>query len=172
MAPSASNTLEQSHLGEDKTSTSPALSTSTSLVSAPTTSTVPQYQYTTPCRSGMRTISASDFVDMGRLAAPPPNTPETNDDPFVASIRSPPSPRTRFNNQGRPLLTFPASQVKDLQAYLENSDSDNRSTLVNLFFSGLPSHVTTGGLKEEHGGDPKAGENEQVGDEGENKLAR
>ena len=164
--------LQQALLGEDKISTNPAPSTPTFSVSAPTTSTVPQYQYTTPCRSGMRTISASDFVGMGMPAAPPPSTPETNDDPFGASIHSPLSPRTRFNTQGRPLLTFPASQVKDLQAYLENSDSDNRSTLVNLCFSGLPSHVTTGGLKEEYGGDPKAGENEQVGGEGENKLAR
>ena len=104
----------------------------------------------------MRTISASDFADMGTLAAPLPNTPETNDDPFMASLRSPLSPRTRFNTQGSPLLTFPASQAKDLQTYLENSDSDNRSTLVNLCFSELPSHVTTGGLKEQYGGDSKA----------------
>lgn len=55
---------------------------------------------------------------------------------------------------------------------MEDSDGDNGSTLGNLCFSGLPSHVTTGGPKEGSGGEPKDEGNEQVGDEGENKLAR
>ena len=43
---------------------------------------------------------------------------------------------------------------------MEDSDSDNVSTLVNLGFSGLPSHVTTGG-PEESGGEPKEQGKEQ-----------
>lgn len=109
---------------------------------------------------------------MGRAAAPPHNTLETNDDTLALSIPSPISSKTQLNTQAKPLLTFQDSQVKDLQAYVEDSDGDNGSTLGNLCFSGLPSHVTTGGPKEGSGGEPKDEGNEQVGDEGENKLAR
>ena len=55
---------------------------------------------------------------------------------------------------------------------MEESDSDNGSTLGELRISGLSSHVTTGGPKEEFGGEPKDDVKAQVGDEGKNKLAR
>ena len=55
---------------------------------------------------------------------------------------------------------------------MEDSDSDNGSTLGDLRLSRLSSHVTTGGPKEEFGGEPKDDEKAQVGDERVNKLAR
>lgn len=55
---------------------------------------------------------------------------------------------------------------------MEDSDSDNESTLGELRASGLSSHVTTGGPKEEFGGEPKDDVKAQGKDEAENKLAR
>lgn len=54
---------------------------------------------------------------------------------------------------------------------MEDSDSDNGSTLGDLRLTGLSSHVTTGGAKEEFG-EPKDDGKAQVGDERVNKLAR
>lgn len=73
MAPTAPNIHEQPRLREEKINRAYAPSVPTSSMSAPTTPTAPQYRDITPRRSGMRTISPSDFVGMGRLPAPPPN---------------------------------------------------------------------------------------------------
>ncbi len=172
MAPTAPNTLEQPRLGEEKTNRIYAPSITTSSMSAPTTPIPPQYKDTTPRRSGMRTISASDFFGMGRPPAPPPNTPETDDDTFAVSIPSPTAFRTQFNNQERLRLTFQDSQVKDMQAYVEDSDSENGSTLEDSHLSRSTSHVTTGSQKEESKGERKDEGKGKVGDEGENKRAR
>ena len=55
---------------------------------------------------------------------------------------------------------------------MEDSDSDNGSTLGDLRLSRLSSHVTTGGPKEEFGGEPQDDGKAQVGDERESRLAR
>ena len=55
---------------------------------------------------------------------------------------------------------------------MDDSDSDNGSTLGELRFSELSSHVTTGGPMEGFGGKPKDDGRAQEGDEGKNMLAR
>ncbi len=50
-----------------------------------------------------------------------------------------------------------------MQAYVEDSDSEHGSTLVEFSLSRSPSHVTTGSQKEGK---------EKEGDEGESKCAR
>ena len=141
-------------------------------MSAPTTPIAPQYKGTTPQRSSMRTISASDFVGMGGPSAPPHNTLETDNDPFAVPIPSPIAFRTRFNSQGRLPLTFQDSQVKDIQAYVEDSDSENGSTLGHTASLRSTSHVTIGTLKEEFEGERKGKGKGIVEDEEENKSVR
>ena len=166
MAPTAPNIHEQPRLREEKINRAYAPSVPTSSMSAPTTPTAPQYIDITPRRSGMRTISASDFVGMGRPPAPPPNTPQTDDDPFAVSIPSPTASSTRFNTQERHPLTFQDSQVKDMQAYVEDGDSENGSTLGDFGLSRSTSHVTIGSQKEDSGGERKEEGKRKVRDEG------
>ena len=154
MEPTAPNIHEQPRLGEEKTSEAYAPSVPTSSISAPTP-TAPQYKGTTPRRSGMRTISASEFFVMGRPPAPSNNTPETDDDPFALSISSSNASRTQFNTQERPRLTFQDSQVEDMQAYVEDNDSENGSTLGDLTSSRSTSSDTIGSQKEESGEERK-----------------
>ena len=172
MASTATNIFEQPRLGREEINGTYAPRVPTSSMSAPTTPTAPQYKDTTSRRSGMRTISASEFYSMGRPPAPPPNTPETDDDPFTVSIPSPTASRTRSNTQERPRLTFQDSQVKDMQAYVEDSDSENESTLGDFRLSRSTSHVTTSGQKEEFEGERKVEGKGKVGDAWENKRAR
>ena len=141
-------------------------------MSAPTTPIAPQYKGTTPQRSSMRTISASDFVGMGGPPAPPHNAPETDHDPFAVPIPSPTAFRTRFNSQGRLPVTFQDSQVKDIQASVEDSDRENGSTLGDTALPRSTSHVTIGSLKEDSEGERKGKGKGMVEDEGENKSTR
>ena len=172
MALTAPNILEQPRLGDEKLDETYAPSVPKSSMSAPTTPRAPQHRDITSRRSGMRTISASDFIGMGRPPAPPPNTPETDNDPFSVSIPSPTASRTRFNTQEGPRLTFQDSQVMDMQAYVEDSDSENGSTLGDFDSSRSTPHVTIGSQKEESEGERKDEGKGKVRDEGENKRAR
>ena len=60
----------------------------------------------------------------------------------------------------------------DMQAYVEDSDSENGSTLGNFGLSRFTPHVTIGSQKEESEGERKDEGKGKVRDEGENKRAR
>ena len=172
MAPTAPNVLEQTRLQEEKINTAYAPSTLRSSMSAPTTPIAPQYKGTTPQRSSMRTISASDFVGMGWPPAPSHNTLETDHDPFAVPIPSPVAFRTRLNSQGRLPVTVQDSQVKDIQAYVEDSDSENGSIVGHTASPRSTSHVTIGSPKDECEGERKGKGKGMVEDEGESKSTR
>ena len=170
MVPTAPNIHEQPRLGEEQTNEAYAPSVPTCSMSAQTP-TAPQYKGTTRLRSGMRTISASDSFVMGRPPAPPINTPETDDDPFALSISSPNASNAQFNTRERPRLTFRDSQVEDMQAYVEDSDSENGSTLGSFASPRSISHATIGSQQEGSGEERKDEGKGMVGSEGVNKRA-
>ena len=172
MAPNTPNVLGQPRVREETTKTAYVPNAPTSSISAPTTPIGPQYRDMTARRSGMRTISAHDFVGMGGPPAPQHNTRKTDEDSFAQPISLPNASGTQFNTQERPRLTFRDSQVEDMQAYVEDSDSENGSTLGNLASPRSISHDTIGSQKEDSGEVRKDEGKGKVGSDGENKRAR
>lgn len=59
-----------------------------------------------------------------------------------------------------------------MQAYVEDSDSENGSTLGDFGLSRSTSHVTIGSQKEDSKGERKDEWKGKVGDEGGNKRTR